>query len=188
MLQAQGSSACCCELCLGPAASGVPVPVPSRELARGFGSGHLEVLCSGQDDLGALAVLCCPRVGTAVSPSSPGGFRRDRKCALCHPEPMGNGSPGEWESLHWSRGLKHLLRAAVPLLPFRTKTEWRLKIAGGAASKAKQSLGRGRIFGARLQYWRQETSCPAPHAAAVQLGDESWDPTGKEREAAPGQW
>lgn len=144
MLQAQGSSACSCDPCLGPGACWVPLP--SRELVRGFGNRHLDVLYSGQNGLRALAVLSCPRVGTAVSPSSPGGFQRDPKCALCHPEHLGNSSPGEWKSLCWSQGLKHLLRAAVPVLPLRTMTEWLLKISVGAASKAKHVLGQRKKF------------------------------------------
>lgn len=112
---------CCLWLRLLPAQDGSPhhchlrrgsgpcwVPLPSRELARGFGSWPLESLCRGQGDLGALAMLSCPKAGTAVFPSSPGGFQRAPELALCHPEHMG-------VSLHWSRG--QFSTAAVPVLP-----------------------------------------------------------------------
>lgn len=185
-LLAAGSGQLCLQLRPLSCPGACWIPLSSRELVRGFGNRHLDVLYSGQNGLGALAVLSCPRIGTAVSPSSPGGFQRDPKCALCHPEHLGNSSPGEWNSLRWSQGLKHLLRAAVPVLPLRTMSG-SSKYLVGQQARPSMSLGRGRSSGACFQYWHWETSCPGPHAAAVQPWGKSWDLTGNEWEAVPGQ-
>lgn len=85
--------------------------------------------------------------GSSSGPRRAGGFQKPPRRGWCHPEHLGNSSPRERESLHQSRGFEHLLSAAVPVLSLRTATNWLLKIAGGAASKAKRVLGQRKKLG-----------------------------------------
>lgn len=110
-----------------------------------------EALCGEQDGLGAPAVLSsCPRAGAAAPPAVPGEL-------VASKEPPGVGgitlsalgtvAPGSEGAFS---GLQGLSTCSVPqflCVLLRTATERLLKIAGGAASKAKRVLGQRKKLG-----------------------------------------
>lgn len=102
----------------------------------------------------------------------------------------GIAAPGSGRASTGLEGLKHLLRAAAPVLPLRTMSEWLLKLAGGAASKAKHVLGQRKKFwgmfsvltSGNLLSWSSCCCCAARGVrAGIQLETSGKQPPGSGR-------